>query len=216
MAIIKYAIADDHKIFRQGLKYALADDHKLKLTGEAENGIELMALLAKQKTDVVLLDIKMPDMDGIETTQKIQSDYPDIKILILTTHEEENFIIHLLELGANGYLVKNAEPEEIKNAIHHVYENDYYFNDLVSNAMLRNITDKNKHDDKSHDDIKLTNREKEVLKLICAEYTTAEIAEKIFLSARTVEGIRTSLIEKVGVRNAAGLVVYAVKSGIAN
>ena len=137
MAIIKYTIADDHKIFRQGLRYALADDHKLKLVGEAENGVELLQLLEKQKTDVVLLDIKMPEMDGIETTMKLQERYPEVKILILTTHEEENFIIHLLELGANGYLLKNAEPDEIKNAIHYVFENDYYFNDLVSNAMLR-------------------------------------------------------------------------------
>lgn len=214
MAIIKYTIADDHKIFRQGLRYALADDHKLKLVGEAENGVELLQLLEKQKTDVVLLDIKMPEMDGIETTMKLQERYPEVKILILTTHEEENFIIHLLELGANGYLLKNAEPDEIKNAIHYVFENDYYFNDLVSNAMLRNITYKNKRDTGSEEDIKLNEREIEVLKLICQELTTAEIAEKIYLSSRTVEGIRTNLIEKVGARNAAGLVVYAIKSGI--
>ena len=216
MAIIKYAIADDHKIFRQGLRYALADDHKLKLVGEADSGVSLIQLIEKQKPDVVLLDLKMPEMDGIETTKKIHAAYPDVKILMLTTYDDEHFILHLLELGANGYLLKNSEPDEIKKAIHSVYENDYYFNRLVSNTMLKTITRKNKLDIKLKDAIKLSEREVEVLKLICQEQTTAEIAAKIYLSPRTVEGIRTSLIEKIGVKNTAGLVLYAIKNGIIN
>jgi len=214
MSIIKYLIADDHKIFRQGLKYALADDHKLKLTGEAENGIQLMELIKKQEPDVVLLDLKMPEMDGVEATKRMHNLHPSIKILMLTSYDEEQLIIHLLENGANGYLLKNSDPSEIKKAIHSVYENDYYFNDIVSHSMLRNITRKNQAQSRVSDQVKLNDRETEVLKLICQEQTTVEIASKIFLSPRTIEGIRTALIEKLGVRNTAGLVIYALKSGI--
>ncbi len=214
MALIKYSIADDHKIFRQGLRYALADDHKLKFVGEAGNGIELLELAEKQQPDVVLIDIKMPEMDGIETTRRMRAAYPDTKILMLTSHDDEHFILHLLELGANGYLLKNTEPAEIKRAIHHVYENDYYFNDLVSNTMLRSLTIRNRTREKEA--VKLNDRETEVLKLICQELTATEIGARIFLSPRTVEGIRAALIEKTGVRNTAGLVVYALKNGIVN
>jgi DNA-binding NarL/FixJ family response regulator len=216
MALIKYIIADDHKIFRQGLRYALADDHKLKLAGEAENGEMLLQLFEKHKPDVVLLDLKMPVMDGIDATKKIHSAHPDTKILMLTTYDDEHFILHLLELGANGYLLKNAEPDEIKRAMHAVFENGYYFNDLMSSTMLRTITNKNSLNNKFKEGIRLNERETEVLKLICAELTTVEIAEKIFLSPRTIEGLRTSLIEKTGVKNVAGLVLYAIKNGIVN
>ncbi len=214
MAIIKFVIADDHTIFRQGLRYALADDHKLKFVGEAEDGKKLLELVKKQMPDVILLDLKMPEMDGMDTTKILHSIHPEIKIIMLTSFDDEHFIMHLLELGINGYLIKNTEPDEIKRAIHAVYENGYYFNHLVSNVMLRAITHKSHADLKLKDEIKLTDRETEVLKLICEELTTTEIASKIFLSPRTIEGIRTSLIEKTGVKNIAGLVLYAIKSGV--
>lgn len=216
MSIIKYAIADDHTIFRQGLRYALADDHKLKFAGEAENGKKLLELVKKQMPDVILLDLKMPEMDGMAATEILHSIQPEIKILMLTSFDDEHFILHLLELGINGYLLKNTEPNEIKRAIHTVYENGYYFNHLVSNTMLRAITQKNNSDLKLKEAIRLNDRETEVLKLICDELTTTEIAAKIFLSPRTIEGIRTSLIEKTGAKNIAGLVLYAIKSGIVN
>ncbi len=214
MSIIKFAIADDHTIFRQGLVYALADDKELDLVGEADNGRSLIELVKRSMPDVILLDMKMPEMDGIETTKQIHLLYPEIKILMLTSYDNEHFILHLLELGANGYLLKNADPSEIKRAIHSVYTNDYYFNHLVSSTMLKTITRKNSENVKVKDVVKLSDRELEVLKLICQELTTSEIAAKIFLSSRTVEGIRTNLIEKIGVRNTAGLVIYAVKNGI--
>ncbi len=214
MSPIKYIIADDHKIFRQGLKYALSDDPKLQLVGEAENGIEVLELVQKNQPDVILLDLKMPQMDGALATEKIHQSNPEIKIIMLTSYDDEHFILHLLELGANGYLLKNAEPFEIKKAIHAVYLHDYYFNELVSNTMLRTITRKNNAQLKLKEAIKLTDREIEVLKLICQELTNDEIASKIFLSRRTIEGIRTNLIEKTGAKNAVGLVLYAIKNGI--
>lgn len=213
---VKYAIADDHKIFRQGLKYALADD-SLMLMGEAENGVELLDIVENNKPDVVLLDIVMPVMDGIETTRQLRTKYPDLKILMLTTYNEEHLIISLLEHGANGYLLKNADPDEIKRAIHYVLHHDYYFNDLASNTMLKTITQKSaKEKERPEEPLILSDREKEVLRFICEELTTQEIGKRIFLSPRTVEGIRSGMLEKIKVKNTAGLVLYAVKHGIYN
>jgi DNA-binding NarL/FixJ family response regulator len=211
---IKFIIADDHKIFREGIKFTIAEDPNLLLVGEAEDGSALLQLIEKTETDVVLLDIKMPNMDGIEATKKIHATHPDIKILILTNHDDEELILGLLKWGAHGYLLKNTEPEEIKNAIYCVHKNEYYFNDMVSNTMLRSMKYSGNSEKSSLIDILLSKRESEVLQLICRELTTHEIADKIFLSPRTIEGIRASLIEKTNVRNTAGLVVYAFKAGL--
>ena len=216
MADIKYLITDDHKIFRQGLRLALNNYPNLKFIGEAGNGLELLSLLEAQVPDVILLDLKMPQMDGMEVLKKIRVKYPDIKILILTMYDEEHFVLHLIEAGANGYLLKNAEPDEIHLAIQTVMETDYYFNDLVSSAMLRNMLQKTKIANRVKMGVKLSDKEEEVLKLICEERTAAEIAKEIFLSQRTVEGIRSLLLEKTGARNTAGLVLYAIKNGIYN
>jgi len=225
MSTIKYIITDDHKIFRHGLKYALNDDPEIQYVGEAENGKELLAMMKKNRPDVVLLDLKMPIMDGIEAVKQIRPLYPDVRILMLTSHDDEQFIHHLIELGANGYLIKNAEPSEIKKAIHFVYNQGYYFNDLMNNAMLKKLSSVSNpeksqtYPDKTPADkiitlVKLNDRETEVLKGICNELTTAQIAEQLYLSPRTIEGIRTTLIDKLGVKNVAGLVVYAIKNGI--
>lgn len=212
--MIKYIIADDHTVFRQGLKMVLADDPLLSFCGEAENGVVLMNLIAQEVPEVVLLDLKMPVMDGLEATQQIRGKYPDVKILILTMHDDEQMILHMLEAGANGYLLKNADPEEIKLAIHTVAENNYYFNDFVSNAMLKKLVNKNIATPSFRSSPDLSERELTILKLICKEHTSAEIGEKVFLSARTVEGIRAAIMEKIGVRNIAGLVMYAVKNNL--
>ncbi len=216
MKSISYVIADDHQIFRQGLKLVLGDDKGLNFLGEAENGIALLKLLETVSPDVILLDLKMPEMDGFEATREIRKQFPEIKILILTMHDEEHFILHMLEAGANGYLLKNANPEEIQQAIRAVYETNHYFNDLVSKAMLKSIVQKNIAKPDFKNTIALTEKEITILRLICRELTSAEIGEKVFLSARTVEGIRAGMMEKVGVRNIAGLVMYAAKNGIAN
>jgi DNA-binding NarL/FixJ family response regulator len=225
MSSIKYIITDDHKIFRHGLKYALTDDPEIQYVGEAENGKELLELLKTTIPDVVLLDLKMPVMDGIEAVKQIRPLYPDVRILMLTSHDDEHFVLHLIELGANGYLIKNAEPNEIKKAIHSVYNHGFYFNELMNNAMLKKLATVSNpekpqtYPDKTQEEkitipVKLNDRETDVLKGICNELTTAQIAEQLYLSPRTIEGIRTSLIDKLGVKNVAGLVVYAIKNGI--
>jgi DNA-binding NarL/FixJ family response regulator len=214
MTPILYVIADDHEVFRQGLKLVLSDDPALQFIGEVANGRALLELLEQQAPDVILLDLKMPVLDGFEATREIRKLYPEIKILILTMHDEEHFILHLLEAGANGYLLKNAHPKEIQEAIHAVYENKYYFNDLVNTTLLKNLVQKNIALPSFKPSENLAEKEIRILELICQEYTSAEIGEKVFLSARTVEGIRAGIMEKVGVRNIAGLVMYAVKNGI--
>jgi len=191
---IRYAIADDHKLFRRGVIAALEDMPALKLVLEAENGRDLLNNLSKAKPDIILLDLKMPEMDGIETTIEIRKLDTDVKIIIITMLDDEKYVIHLMEIGANGYLLKNAEPEEIKEAILAAYENGYYFNDFVNKALLRKLVHKTQLKPVFNNNIELTSRELEVLKLICQEQTANEISKLIFLSPRTVEGIRTKLL----------------------
>lgn len=211
---IKYIIADDHTIFRQGLRMVLADDKHLELLAEASDGLKLMEILKVETPDVILLDLKMPGMDGMEATRDIRQKYPHIKILILTMHDDEQLILHLLEAGANGYLIKNADADEIKLALHACYENGYYFSDYISGLMLRTLVLKNKAPLNYKQQIIFNDRELDVLRLICDGCTAVEIGKKIFLSNRTVEGIKADLLERIGVRNTAGLIMYAVKQGI--
>lgn len=214
MSKIKIAIADDYKIFREGLKVGLSADEALEVILEADNGEDLLKGLETASPDVILMDLKMPVMDGMEATKEVRKKYPAVKVLVVSMYEDDKFIIHLMENGANGYLLKNTEPDEIRRSIHAVHENGYYFNDLVNKALLKKLVLKNNLKPSFNQNVELTEREQEVLKLICEEKTAAEIAKEIFLSPRSVEGIRQRLIEKVGVRNSAGLVMFAVKNGI--
>jgi DNA-binding NarL/FixJ family response regulator len=214
MSKIKIAIADDYKIFREGLKVGLSSDENLEVMMEVDNGEELMKELETTSPDIILMDLKMPIMDGMEATKAVRKKYPKVKVLVVTMYDDDKFIIHLMEIGANGYLLKNAEPEEIKRSIYAVHENGYYFNDLVNKALLKKLVLKNNFKPSFNQNIDLTERELQVLKLICEEKTAVEIGKEIFLSPRSVEGIRQRLIEKVGVRNTAGLVMFAIKNGI--
>ncbi|HEX4875999.1 MAG TPA: response regulator transcription factor [Chitinophagaceae bacterium] len=211
---IKIAIADDYKIFREGLKVGFSADDTMEVILEADNGEDLLKGLESAKPDVILMDLKMPIMDGMEATKEVRKKFPGMKVLVVSMYEDDKFIIHLMENGANGYLLKNAEPDEIRRSIYAVHENGYYFNDLVNKALLKKLVLKNNLKPSFNQNIDLTEREQEVLKMICEEKTAAEIAKEIFLSPRSVEGIRQRLIEKIGVRNTAGLVMFAVKNGI--
>jgi DNA-binding NarL/FixJ family response regulator len=214
MSKIKIAIADDYKIFREGLKVGLSADADLEVMMEADNGEDLLKALETATPDVILMDLKMPIMDGMEATKEVRKKYPNVKVLVVSMYEDDKFIIHLMENGANGYLLKNTEPDEIRRSIYAVHENGYYFNDLVNKALLKKLVLKNNFKPSFNQNVELSEREMEVLKLICEEKTAAEIAKEIFLSPRSVEGIRQRLIEKVGVRNSAGLVMFAVKNGM--
>lgn len=214
MTKIKIAIADDYKIFRDGLKVGLLNDENLEVVLEADNGEDLLSGFDKNIPDVVLMDLKMPIMDGMEATKLIKKKYGTVKVLVVTMYDDDKFIIHLMENGANGYLLKNADAAEIKKSIYAVHENGYYFNDVVNKALLKKLVLKQNLKPSFNQNVEFTERELQVLKLICEEKTAAEIGKEIFLSPRSVEGIRQRLIEKVGVRNTAGLVMFAIKNGI--
>ena len=212
--VINYVVADDHVLFRQGLMKALASDTNLVCLGEAVNGLELIELVKKTNPDIAIVDLKMPEMDGVEAVNILKAQYPSVRIIILSMFEDEHYIMHLIESGVSSYLLKNVEPDEIINAMYSIIDTGYYFNQLVSNVMLHSIVKKNTIAPRFNGGIELSEREKEILQMICNEKTNQEISKEIFLSQRTVEGIRTKLLEKIGVRNTAGLVLYAVKTGL--
>ncbi len=213
---IKVAIADDHKIFRSGVINTLTPYDNINVVFEAEDGEHLLEIMQQQQPDVILMDLKMPKMDGIQATIKVREKYPHVKVIILTMYEDDNFIVHLVENGANAYLLKNSEPEEIYEAICTTFDKGFYFNENVNLALLKKVLHKNKQQFKPtfKNEVQLSDRELEVLKLICNEFTTQEISEKIFLSPRTVEGLRQKLLEKLNVKNTVGLVLYAFRNGL--
>lgn len=212
MQPIRISIADDHSLFREGVEFILRHEGN-NVIASVSNGQELLNTILTDKLvpDVVLMDLKMPVLDGIETTQRIKSEFPDIKIVILTMHHEENVILHLLDIGANGYLLKNSSSHELLSAIKNVVEKDFYFTDYISSVMLKGIKKQIKPSSTLGEIQNITSREKEVLRLICEEYTTTEMAEKLFVSDRTIETHRKSLLEKLNAKNTAGLIVKALK-----
>lgn len=211
--MIKLALVDDHTLFRQGIKLLLEDMDSVKLIIEGSNGRELLDAMEDQVPDIILLDLEMPVLNGIETSKIIKEEYEDTGIIILTMYDDEQMIAHLMEIGANGYLLKDTTEEELHKAIHSVHDNQFYFNDFVSKALLSGVKAKRKPQPKIGNNIEVTRRESEVLQLICEELTTQEMADKLFLSPRTIEGHRQNLIEKFGVKNTAGLIIRAIKLG---
>lgn len=215
MKKISVAIADDHTLFRKGMITLLENFSQLQIIIEAEDGHILLQKIAQNLPDVVLLDMDMPTMGGAEVIKHLHKDYPDVKIIIVSMHDESEFILQSLELGANSYLLKNAEPDEVVSAIETVVDEGFFFNDFVSKVMHQHIArSKNAASSLYKKNAELTKREIEVLRLLCQEYSTKEISEKLFRSERTIEGHRQNLMDKTGSRNLAGLVIYAIKHGI--
>ena len=217
MNTIKLAIADDQILFLRGLKFIINTFEDVELIIEASSGEDLLQKIEQTQPEVILCDIKMPGLDGIETTKTIKNRFPDIKVILLTMYNDERLISHAMEIGAHGYLLKDEEAEEVHKAIQTVYEKGFYFNDYVSQALLKQVKNKTKTLPQEvilNNAVKLSPRETEVLELICQEMSTAEIAKQLFISARTVEGHRKNLLEKTGVKNTAGLVIFAVKNNL--
>lgn len=213
---IVVAVADDHALFRKGLVMLLDDIDFVGKIYEAADGQELLGLLetAEPLPDVILLDLRMPVMDGVEATEKIRELYPGIKIIILTMQDDENFIVFMIEKGISGYLLKNVEPDELEKALGVLRHKDYFFNEKLADLVFRALHSKGRKKPGIYYESLFTERELEVLRLICEELTNAEIASRLNLSKRTIDGHRMSLFEKSGVKNTAGLVLYAVRNGI--
>jgi two-component system, NarL family, response regulator DegU len=214
MKKIDVIITDDHKLFRLGIRSILTDFDFVENIYEAGSGKELIEILSgiNKIPEIILLDLKMPEMDGMEATEKIKKLYPDIKIIILTMEDDEQVILHAISEGVNGYLMKNAEPDELEKAIKMLITNEYYFSDNITSLILRSIQYKKKNEPKESCD--LSDREIEILKMICNELTAVEIADILLLSVRTVEGYKGKLLEKTKSKNIAGLVIYAIKNEI--
>jgi len=209
---IKVAIADDHKIFRRGVILSMKPYNNIKFVMEADNGDDLLAKIPESQPDVILCDLKMPVRDGIDTTKQVVKQFPNIRVIILTMYEDERFVGHLMDCGAAGYLLKSTEPIEIKKAITDVMRTGFYLNPFVNKVLIKKNYSKQKFNPSLNSEVVISEREKEVLTLVCMEYTATEIAQKMDISARTVEAIKDRLMERFGVKNSVGLVFYAMKN----
>jgi len=211
---ISLVIADDHEIFRDGLALMINKQDHLSLVGQAGNGRELIQLVNEKKPDIVITDIKMPFLDGIAATRLMLQQDPLLKIIALSMFDEEDLIVEMLEAGAKGYLLKNADKKEIQEAILTVNDGNIFYCKLTS-TRLASLIVKSKFDPQKKKSSDLfTEREKQIIELICLQHTAQEIGERLFLSKRTVEGYRTRILEKMEVKNTAGVVVFALRHNL--
>lgn len=209
---IRVAIADDHKIFRDGIKMALKEKESLKIIWEAEDGKDLMHKLKIKLPDVILMDIRMPEIDGINAISMIRREFESIKIIVLTMYDDQEMITKMMEMGANAYLTKTTDPEEIYQAILTCVNDDFYFNELVNKAVLLKLQHKKTVKQFYPNPVKFSDKEVAILKLIAEDKTTDEISKEIFLSPRTIETIRQNMKQKVGAKTIAGLVMYGMRN----
>lgn len=212
---IKIVLADDHEIFRDGFKAMIKKQPSVQLLGEASNGEELVEIVRRLHPDVIVTDIKMPKMDGLEATKLLSKELPDIGIIALSMIDEENLIIDMMEAGAKGYLLKNAHKNEIIDAIKAVHDRQIYYCDGVSSKLTRLLANNERIPFiKKESKPEFSEREITVILCICNEMTNKEIADRMNLSIRTIEGYRDRIQEKIGSKNAAGIVIYAIRSKI--
>jgi len=216
MTKIKVAIADDEELFRVGMVYILSKDPEIEIVFEAANGKQLMNHLATNVSlpDIVIVDIKMPKLNGVEATKQIRETYPAIGIVALTTYNTKPFIRNMIDVGASAYLVKNSTPQKVLHTIKQVFNYGFYYDDLVMKVLNSRRLNSEADAKTVFDSDFFTERERDVLKLICLQHTTSEIAQKLFISPRTVEVYRKNLLEKAKVKNVAGLVIYAINNAL--
>lgn len=213
---IKVSIADDHKIFRDGIKMALKDKPYLKILWEAEDGKDLLHKLKLKLPDVLLMDIRMPEMDGINAIPLIRKEYETIKIIVLTMYDDQEMITKMMEMGANAYLTKTSDPDEIYNAILACMNDDFYFNDLVNKAVLLKLQHKKQVRQFYPNPVKFSEKEIKILQLIAEDKNTEEISKEVYLSPRTIETIRQNMKTKANAKTIAGLVMYAMRNKLIN
>jgi DNA-binding NarL/FixJ family response regulator len=215
MQKIKIILVDDEVLFRKGIYFLLQREENIEIIFEASNGDELIDYLKKNDAhpDIILMDLKMPLLNGVEATKIIRNDFPEIKIIALTSYNTDSFISNMIKIGASSYLLKNATPTEMISTINQVFEKGFFYNETIFEIINRqNIS--NFKPKSQFTEISLTTREREVLELICQQMSAVEIAEKLFISTRTVEGHRNNLLLKTEAKNIAGLVVFAIQNNI--
>jgi len=220
---IRIGLVEDQHIFREGIKALVTGWPQIEVTFETAEGYTIVEKLkcSPQLPDVLLVDYSLPaqgelEFNGIQVIHAVNIHFPDIKIIVLSTHEDEHFIAHIIKNGARGHLVKDSDPEELRLAILAVHEKGSCINERTLLAIQNNMGKKSKSNRDENGLIQISKREKEVLDLICRQYKTEEIAEKLFISSKTVDGHRNSLLQKTDSRNTAGLVVFALRNHIVN
>ncbi|WP_395053742.1 response regulator [Flavobacterium sp.] len=213
---IKIALVDDEELFRKGILFLLQREENIEIVFEASNGQDLLEFMINSTLlpDIIMMDLKMPLLNGVEATKIINRDFPNSKVIALTSYNTKSFIANMIEVGASSYLIKSASPKEMIDTINEVAKKGFYYNENVLQVIQDDVLIKGKNARSIFDEDFLTNREKEVLLCICNQLSTVEIAEKLFLSARTVEGHRNNVIAKTQVKNVAGLVVFAIQNKI--
>lgn len=208
---INILIADDHQMFIDGIRSLLENYEEIKIVAEANNGEEVMDAIQKHTPHVVLLDINMPKMNGVEAIRKIHKVYPDVKVIMLTMYNTQEHIAQVIANGAQGYILKNTGKEELLKAIHTVFGGETYFSKEVTDKVIQIIRN---HGNIPEGEIQLSKRETDIIKLIAQEKTTKEIAKELFISENTVETHRKNILSKLNVRNTAGVIKYAMQNGI--
>lgn len=207
-------IAEDYPLFREGLHLLLRHFQDVAIAGEAEDGAALLLLIEQEVPDVVITDIQMPIMGGVELTKALQQNYPSVKVIALTMFGDEDLIMDMINAGANGYILKNAPKEDLYNAIQAVYRGNTYFCNSTTMKLSKMVAASKKILFPSIQEVKLNEKETEIIQLICEQYASKEIADKTKLAHRTIEKYRDRIMEKTGSKNVVGVVIYAIKNGI--
>jgi DNA-binding NarL/FixJ family response regulator len=208
---IRLIVVDDHELVLKGLKSILEQEPGIEVVAEARNGAEALALLDRVHADMIVTDLKMPEMSGIELTRHVKQQYPHLKVLVLTLFKDREYVNAILEAEAEGYLLKNVEQKELLHAIHHIMNHGTYYSQEIVSILKSEITGRPHKSDAAHD---LSKRELEIIGLICLEYSSTEIAEKLFISKSTVDVHRKNILQKTGVKNLVGLIRFAIQNGI--
>lgn len=211
---IRIILADDHELFRDGFGVMIKKQPEVDLIAEAKNGEELLLRVKEHGPDVVITDIKMPKVDGLEVMKRMKEEYPHIGVIALTSFDEENLLMDMLEAGAKGYLLKSAHKEEIVEAIKAVYQDKNYYCNQTNVKLAQLIARSGFHPHRKQKKVVFNDREQQIIPLICEGYTNKEIATKLFLGKRTVETHREHILEKMDVKNTAGVVIYAIRHGL--
>ena len=208
-------LVDDHVLLRTGLSALVGSFHNCSVLFEANNGKDFIEKLnPDMPPDIVLMDINMPEMDGYETAAWLKNNYPLVKVVALSMYDNENSIIRMFRAGVKGYILKDADPSELEAAINSVITKGYYYTELVTGRLIHSINVLDEEDNNVKNLVQLNDREIQFLKLVCSELTYKEIADKMVLSPRTIDGYRDALFEKLNVKTRVGLVMYAIKNGI--